>query len=269
MLKIIADDQITYEVAVVEIKTKTRDRTKQAQITKLADAQVNTFQDLFIDYSAEDSAPFLYKSYVDNTDHRVQCLHHAGVFQRTICIYVVAVWQKIVRLAICRYGIEVIRDHMTLMSGVRSNYLSIFDHIQTVPVNYVLNNAGPLRSLKDLHSSISLTNGLRKFVKDNGPQRTARQILPVIVSMWNATKGGVDQTSRYLKDTEASMDAYLSPTQRLWIRTVKIWLLNALHLYRNAKVYKADVTGKIKGFRQYRRMTTSVITFQVYVPLWT
>ena len=137
--------------------------------------------------------------------------------------------------------------------------------MHTVPGNYVLNNAGQLQSIKDLLFSISLTNGLRKLVSDNGPQRTARQLLPVIVSMWNATKGGVDQTSRYLKDTEADMDKFLTPTQRLWIRTIKIWLLNACHLYRNAKAYKTYVTGRIQGWRQYRRIATSVMTFQVNI----
>ena len=97
MLKIIADGQIKFEIAVIEIKTKTSDRTKQTQITKVADGEVNTFQDLFIDYSSKSSARDLYQRYVDVTDHRVQCLHHAGVFQRTICIYIVATWKKIVR----------------------------------------------------------------------------------------------------------------------------------------------------------------------------
>jgi hypothetical protein len=95
--------------------------------------------------------------------------------------------------------------------------------------------------------------------------RSPKQILPVAISMWNSTKGGVDQTSRYMKETQASFEEYLSPTQRLWTRMIKIWLLNACHVTRNAQVYNANISGKINGWKQLRKVTTNVMSFEDFL----
>ena len=166
---------------------------------------------------------------------------------------------------ICNFHDEVVTCYSELLQSIQKKYLQIFDKPTTIPDHFAGLDLGHVGSLEDLKFSVSLTNGLRDFVKQNGLQRTAKHILPTMVSMWNATKGGVDQTSRYLKEVQTDMDHALSPTQRLWVRTIKLWLLNCCHICRNANIHKLNTSGKLKGWKTYRKLSVASLSFEDFL----
>ncbi len=106
--------------------------------------------------------------------------------------------------------------------------------------------------------AIALTNGMRELVKkelltDEGCRRTAKDIVPLGISTWNHLKGGVDITSRYLKDCQAEMEAYCTPTQRIFLEIIKMYLLNAFRIYCAAKTYEDLAEGHITSWKELRR----------------
>jgi hypothetical protein len=147
----------------------------------------------------------------------------------------------------------VIDDPMEFIAGIRNTYLGINDHVQEKNLGYV-------GSMHNLKFSISLTNGLRKLVMKKGVQRTPKQILLLIVSIWNSTKGGVDQTSRYLKHTQAEFDKFLSPTQRLNVDAghKNLAVERVPHVQKRTGVQRWE----IQGWKQFRKMASEVITFE-------
>jgi hypothetical protein len=135
---------------------------------KTVHAQID-IKDIEVKYGEASSD--MYRDYVDVSDHRVQCLHHSAVFNQHICVYVVAEWKKILRVVVCLYDRSVIDDHMALISGIQTTYLSIYDHVDTVPEALNNKKLGYLSSIADLKFSISLTNGLHRFIYEHGIQR--------------------------------------------------------------------------------------------------
>jgi hypothetical protein len=169
LLKVEHCGNIQMSIGCIEIKTKTTSTTRQEQINKLAEGTVLAFKDINVKYV--EGCSNMYRDYVDVSDHRVQCLHHSAVFNQPICVYVVAEWKKIVRVVVCLYDRSVIDDHMALLAGIRTTYLSIYDHVDTVPEGFNNKKLGYLSSISDLKFSISLTNGLRRFIYEHGIQR--------------------------------------------------------------------------------------------------
>ncbi len=85
------------------------------QASKLTEGTILRFKDIHVSYENGGNE---YQTYVDSSEHRVQCLHHSAVFKVPICLYVVAEWKKIIRVVICLYPMTVIEDHMELIAGI-------------------------------------------------------------------------------------------------------------------------------------------------------
>lgn len=202
--------------------------------------------------------------YVDVPEHRGQVLHHPATIGVRKCIYVVAGWKKILRSAICDFSDDIRANHLRLMRGIWDEYLTQFEHIEGLPNAYRTQGLGYVGSFEDLQFGISLTNGMRAFIEKEGCQRTAKDILPVSVAAWNAMKGGVDITSRYLKTAQADMEKSCSPTQRIYIKIIKMYLLNAFRLRTNAMVFEEEMAGSYKSWQVSHCKMCMLVTMHIH-----
>ena len=103
------------------------------------------------------------------------------------------------------------------------------------------------------------------MVKKEGCLRTAKDVVPLAISSWNYLKGGVDITSRYLKDCQAEMEGYCTPTQRLYLKIIKMYLLNAFRIYCAAMTFEDLAEGHITSWKELRRSMNRRTTFQDFV----
>jgi hypothetical protein len=152
------------DISIVEIKTKTTVRTQQEQENKISSGELSTFKYIEISFDDAESV-HEFKKYVDVSDHRCQVLHHVATFGLRFGIYVVAKWKKILRVVICQFDDEVVTCYSELLQSIQKKYLEIFDKPTTIPDHFAGLDLGHVRSLEDLKFSVSLTNGLREFVK--------------------------------------------------------------------------------------------------------
>ena len=78
-------------------------------------------------------------------------------------------------------------------------------------------------------------------------------------------KGGVDVTSRYLKDCQAEMEGHCSPTQRIFLKIIKMYLLNAYRLYCATQTFEDLADGHIISWKHLRKQMNRTTTFQDFV----
>jgi hypothetical protein len=109
-------DTLKYEVACVEIKTKTAATTIAEQERKVLAKEVMSYKLLHVTTTPESSQEF--QNYVDVPDHRGQTLHHAATSGVRKTIYVVAAWKRILRVAVLDFDEEVRETYMKVMRGV-------------------------------------------------------------------------------------------------------------------------------------------------------
>jgi hypothetical protein len=124
---------------------------------------------------------------------------------------------------------------------------------------------GYVGKFEDLQFAIALTNGMGALVKKEGCLRTAKDVVPLGISTWNHLKGGVDVTSRYLKDCQAEMESYCTPTQRLYLKIIKMYLLNVFRIYCAAMTFEDLAEGHITSWKELRRSMNRRTTFQDFV----
>jgi hypothetical protein len=106
---------------------------------------------------------------------------------------------------------------------------------------------------------------MRALIKQEGCIRTAKDIVPLSIACWNHLKGGVDVTSRYLKDCQAEMEGYCSPTQRIFLKIIKMYLLNAYRLYCATMTFEDLADGHITSWKQLRKQMNRTSSFQDFV----
>ena len=109
-------DTLQYEIACVEIKTKTSATTIAEQERKLFAKEVLNYKVVNVNITAEASLEF--QNYVDVPDHRRQILHHAAVLGVRKTIYVVAAWKRFIRVAVLDFEEEVRETHMKQRSEI-------------------------------------------------------------------------------------------------------------------------------------------------------
>ena len=252
--------RVRREVACVEIKTKGATRTIANQQSKITTETVKRSE--WVSVLLDDTTTHSnYQRCVDDSSHRVQCLHHAATTGRQLCIYVVAEWRRITRTVVCCYKDSVRLLHMQFLRGVWMEHLSVFESTKLSLKTFENVDLGYVGNEKDLAFAVSLTNGLRTLVEERGVMRTAKQILPTLVAFWNATKGGVDVTSRYLKDSQCLMERALPPTTRMYVKGLKLCLLNAFMLHRVALAFPEWMAGSCTSHKKMRRRLNALSTF--------
>ncbi len=96
-------DTLEYEMACVEIKTKTSATTIAEQERKLLAKEVLNYKVGNVNTTAEASLEF--QNYVDVPDHRGQTLHHAATLGVRKTIYLVAAWKRIKGIVALMYCI--------------------------------------------------------------------------------------------------------------------------------------------------------------------
>ena len=244
-------DSPVLELACVEIKTKTSIATITEQERKLLANEVESYKWLRVNMSLESAQEF--QKYIDVVDHRCQTLHHAAALGVRKTIYVVAAWKRIIRAVVLDFDDEVRDTHLKVMNGIWKEYLWIYNDPHHLPDHFQNVNLGYVGKFEDLQFSIALTNGLRELVKKEGCRRTAKDIVPLGISTWNHLKGGVDITSRYLKDCQAEMEAYCTPSQRIFLKIIKMYLLNAFRIHCAANTYEDLAEGHITSWKELRR----------------
>jgi hypothetical protein len=151
------------------------------------------------------------------------------------------------------------------MRGIWTEFLSIYEDPHKLPEEYKNASLGYVGKFEDLQFAIALTNGMRAVVKKEGCLRTAKDVVPLAISSWNYLKGGVDITSRYLKDCQAEMEGYCTPTQRLYLKIIKMYLLNAFRIYCAAMTFEDLAAGHITSWKELRRAMNRRTTFQDFV----
>jgi hypothetical protein len=72
-------------------------------------------------------------------------------------------------------------------------------------------------------------------------------------------------TSRYLKDCQAEMEGYCSPTQRTFVKIIKMYLLNAYRLYCATMTFEDLADGHIISWKHLRKQINRTTTFQAFV----
>jgi hypothetical protein len=256
-------DALHYEVACVEIKTKTSETTIGEQERKLLSNEVLAYKVINVNTNPESSSEF--QKYVDISDHRVQTLHHAATLGVRKTIYIVAAWKRIMRVVVLDFDDEVRETHMKVMRGVWTEYLWMYEDPTMMPDAFKTASLGFIANFEDLQFAAALTNGMRAFIKQEGCLRTAKDIVPLNIACWNHLKGGVDVTSRYLKDCQAEMEGYCSPTQRIYLKIIKMYLLNAYRLHCATKTFEDLADGHIISWKQLRKQMNRTNTFQDFV----
>ena len=227
-----------YEMACVEIKTKTSPATIAEQERKIMSSEVETYEYLAITTSEESAKAF--QNCVDVVDHRCQTLHHAATLGVRKTIYIVAAWKRIIRAVVLDFDEGVRDNYMNVMRGTWTECLWMYEDPHNLPENFTNASLSYVGKLEDLQFAIALTNGMRALVKKEGCLRTAKDVVPLGISTWNYLKGGVDVTFRYLKDCQAEMEGYCTPTQKLYLKIIKMYLLNAFRIYWAAKTFEGS-----------------------------
>jgi hypothetical protein len=134
-------DAIKYEIACVEIKTKTSAATIVEQERRLLASEVLSYKFLHVNTTVEAAVEF--QNYVDVPDHRGQTLHHAATLGVRKTIYVVAAWKRIIiRVAVLDFNEEVRDTHMKVMRGVWSEYLWMYEDPTIMPDTFKHANLG-------------------------------------------------------------------------------------------------------------------------------
>ncbi len=205
-------------------KTKTSATTIAEQERKLLASEVLSYKVVSFNTSAESSMEFL--NYVDVPDHRCQTLHHAATLGVRKTIYIVAAWKRIIRVAVLDFD-DVRETHMKVIRGVWTEYLWMYEDPTMMSDMFKHANLGFIGTFEDLQFAVALSNGMQAFIKQEGCVRAAKDIVPLSIASWNHLKGGVDVTSRYLKDCQAEMEGYCSPTKRIFLRITKMYLRTA------------------------------------------
>ena len=256
-------DTLEYEMACVEIKTKTSAKTIGEQESKLLAKEVLNYKVVNVNTRIEAALEF--QNYVDVPDHRCQTLHHAATLGVRKTIYVVAAWKRILRVAVLDFEEEVRVTHMKVMRGIWSEYLWMYEDPTMMPETFKNANLGYIGTFEDLQFAVALSNGMRALIKQEGCIRTAKDIVPLSIACWNHLKGGVDVTSRYLKDCQAEMEGYCSPTQRIFLKIIKMYLLNAYRLYCATMTFEDLADGHITSWKQLRKQMNRTSSFQDFV----
>ncbi len=124
-------DTMKYEIACVEIKTKTSATTIVEQERRLLASEVLSYKLLNVNTTVEAAVEF--QKYVDVPDHRGQTLHHAATLGVRKTIYIVAAWKRIIRVAVLDFDEEVRETHMKVMRGVWTEYLWMYEDPAIMP----------------------------------------------------------------------------------------------------------------------------------------
>ncbi len=180
-------------------------------------------------------------------------------------IYIVAAWKRIMRVVLFDFEESVRDTHMKVMKGIWEEYLWMYEDPHMLPESFKTASLGYVGKFEDLQFAIALTNGMRSLVKTEGCLRTAKDVVPIAISSWNHLKGGVDVTSRYLNDCQAEMESYCSPTQRLYLKIIKMYLLNAFRIYCAPMTFEDLTQGHITSWKELRRAMNRRTTFQDFV----
>jgi hypothetical protein len=253
-------DTVKYEMACVEIKTKTSATTIAEQERKLLGREVLSHKHLSVNTTVESASEF--QNYVDVPDHRGQTLHHAATLGVRKTLYIFAAWKLIIRVVVLDFDDVVRETHMKVMRGVWTEYLWMYEDPTMMPDMFQHANLGYIGTFEDLQYAVSLSNGMRAFIKQEGCVRTAKGIVPLSIASWNYLKGGVDVTSRYLKDCQAEMEGYCSPTQRIYLKIIKMYLLNAYRLYCATMTFEDFADGHIISWKHLRKQMNRTIARQ-------
>jgi hypothetical protein len=174
-------------------------------------------------------------------------------------------FRRIIRAVVLDFEDEVRETHMKVMTGIWKEYLWIYNDPHHLPDSFKNVGLGYVGKFEDLQFAIALTNGMRELVKKEGCLQTAKDIVPLGISTRNHLKGGVDVTSRYLKDFQAEMEGYCTPTQRIFLKIIKMYLLNAFRIYCAAKTFEDLAEGHITSWKDLRRSMNRRSTFQDFV----
>jgi hypothetical protein len=68
-----------------------------------------------------------------------------------------------------------------------------------------------------------------------------------------------------LKDCQAEMEGYRSPTQRIFLKIIKMYLLNAYRLYCASITFENLADGHIMSWKHLRKQMNRTTTFQDFV----
>jgi hypothetical protein len=173
--------------------------------------------------------------------------------------------KRIMRVAVLDFDDEVRETHMKVMRGVWTEYLWMYEDPTMMPDMFKHANLGYIGTFEDRQFAVLLSNGVRAFIKQEGCVRTAKDIVPLSIASWNHLKGGVDVTSRYLKDCQAEMEGCCSPTQRIFLKIIKMYLLNAYRLYCATMTFEDLADGHIISWKHLRKQMNRTTMFQDFV----
>jgi len=143
-----------------------------------------------------------FQKLVWTTGYRIQMLHHATVLQLEHVVFVVASSHEILYVVLVQFP-----------QSNRNTYEAILDDYAAQHLKPIYNSSLPLPERREeclsqdtfriepetVRLNLALWRAMNQAVVDNGgPCPPLVQLLPRLVSWWNASKGMVDVISRYL-----------------------------------------------------------------------
>ena len=195
---------------------------------------------------------------VPELNHRCQLIHMmaSGCLKKAMIVY--ASKTAIIRVVFVNMGHNKRSKYILDAQWISERYLSWL-YTDKIGENFKLSDYGHVKDFHTFQSNWLLFKKRMQLVKERGaPLPEGFRITPILISMWNRIKGGVDVYSRYLKDMKP-IHKKLSPTSAWIIRLLLTCAYNAFQAYKTIK--SADIIKTNISFTQYQKFRTSLITF--------
>jgi hypothetical protein len=234
----------TENYMAIEIKTRTTENTLQKEQQL---AEEGKYTAIFLSASqntVQDQNWKLFRDAVPEEDHRFQLLHQTccGYVSSSIIVY--ASRKEIIRVIRISVTADLRRLYLDTILRIREAFLPWVMGDVNIPLKFQTLAPKEFGHAVDFHTVMeSLALGRKLWdQKMNGlpssatvvPHPAAVRITPAIVDLYNRGKGGVDISSRYLKQAAPNHKKVLPPVAII-IRTIRMNLLCAFQTYRNLK----------------------------------
>ena len=171
-------------------------------------------------------------SAIDNSEYRVQILHHAAASELNSVLYIDATATKITRIVIVLFKSRKKNRYADLLLKIKDKYMKwIYD--QLTPPEFSSEVLGFCRDNHTLRTTLALWKAAYKLYIDGDCLHLpfGKHISEGLLNAWNYCKGGVDVLTR-LKSNNSAAFQHLGVEGRLWDLLVTQTIVTIATIYK-------------------------------------
>ena len=163
-------------------------------------------------------------------------LHHASAINSRYVLYAEADQSQICRVVLLVFPQSLLDEYRALVQKLADEHLQwIYGSPRSQLPHFSVDELGAVADMHTLQQQLDVWTACWQYFLTVGkkqPFESIERIVPRLVARWNASKGAVDVTSRYLRNISAAPFRVIGVEAVLWDRVIRLALLNCFHLWR-------------------------------------